>query len=120
MASLTRSVSFFKQSIKASAQEAENEKNNLRKEAVAAMPAIENAMKNRYNRGNLEKGIAYIQVNQGTRTKVGKFQYSGYQGSGDGMELVLVFELDGKNYTLQEAMWGSVSGQELSYFEKDE
>jgi len=84
------------------------------------MPAIESAMKSRYNREDLEKGVAYIRVKQGLRTKVGKFQCSGYQGSGDEMELVLVFELDGKNYTLQEAMWGSVGGQELSYFEKDE
>lgn len=114
MASLTRSVSFFKQSINASTEEAANEKNNIRKDA------IENAMKTRYNRGNLEKGVAYIRVNQDTRTKVGKFQYSGYQGSGDGMELVMVFELDGKQYTLQEQMWGSVGGKELSYFEKDE
>jgi hypothetical protein len=120
MASLTRSVSLFQQSIKASAQEAANEKNNIRKDTISAMPAIENAMKTRYNRGNLEKGVAYIRVNQGVHTKVGKFQYSGYQGSGDGMELVMVFELDGKQYTLQEEMWGSVGGKELSYFEKDE
>jgi hypothetical protein len=82
--------------------------------------SIETAMKTRYERGNLEKGVAYIRVNQTGRTKVGKFQYSGYQGSGDGTTLVLVFELDGKNHTVQEDMWGSVSGSELSYFEKDE
>jgi hypothetical protein len=88
--------------------------------APNAMSAVENAMKSRYNRGNLEKGVSYIRVNQNNRIPVGKFQYSGYQGSGDGMELVLVFELNGKNHTIQEDMWGSVSGQELSYFEKDE
>ena len=79
---------------------------------------IENMLKTRYDRGNLEKGVAYIQVKQGVRTPVGKFQYSGYQGSGDGMELILVFELNGVNHTVQEDMWGSVSGKELSYFEK--
>jgi hypothetical protein len=94
--------------------------NELKTWATAALPKIESSLKTRYDRGNLEKGVAYIRVNQGVRTKVGKFQYSGYQGSGDGMELVLVFELDGKNHTVQEDMWGSISGKELSYFEKDE
>lgn len=87
---------------------------------LGASTSIENAMKTRYERGNLEKGVAYIRVNQTGRTKVGKFVHSGYQGSGDGTTLVLVFELDGKNHTVQEDMWGSVSGRELSYFEKDE
>lgn len=92
---------------------------SLRRAASVAVSEIDNVMKTRYDRGNLEKGVAYIQVNQGVRTKVGKFQYSGYQGSGDGMTLVLVFELNGNNHTVQEDMWGSVSGRELSYFEKD-
>ena len=87
---------------------------------LGASTSIENAMKTRYERGNLEKGVAYVQVNQTGRTKVGTFVHSGYQGSGDGMELVLVFELNGKPNHVREEMWGSVSGRELSYFEKDE
>jgi len=80
---------------------------------------IETAMESRYNRGNLEKGVRYIRVNSGTRTPVGKFVESGCQGSGDGMELVLVFEYLGRRNIIKEEMWGSTSGAELSYFEKD-
>jgi hypothetical protein len=80
---------------------------------------IEEMLETRYNRGNLEKGLAYIQVNRGTRTPVGIFQHSGYQGSGDGTELILVFKLNGTNHTVREEMWGSVSGSELSYFVRD-
>jgi hypothetical protein len=80
---------------------------------------IEAAMETRYNRGNLEKGVAYIQVNRSTRTPVGKFVQAGYQGSGDGTQLVLIFEHLGRQNTIQEDMWGSTSGAELSYFVRD-
>ena len=93
---------------------------SLQRTASIAMPSLEKVMKSRCTRGDLEKGVAYIQVNRKGRTKVGKFVNSGYQGSGDGMELVLIFELDGKNHTVREEMWGSIRGDELSYFEKDE
>ena len=84
------------------------------------MSNIDNNMKSRYNRGNLEKGVAYIQVINTNRTKVGKFVESCYQGSGDGLELVVVFEINGKNHIVRENTWGSINGNELSYFEKDE
>jgi hypothetical protein len=80
---------------------------------------IEAAMESRYNRGNLEKGVAYIQVNRGTRTPVGKFVEAARYGSGDGMELVLVFEHLGRRNIVKEDMWGSTSGAELSYFVRD-
>jgi len=85
-----------------------------------AVTHVENVLKARYKRGNLEKGVAYIQVNRTGRSKVGKFVSRGYQGSGDGMELILFFEKDGNEHIVREDMWGSVGGQELSYYEKDE
>jgi len=92
----------------------------LQTAAKNAMPAIQQMLQSRYERGNLEKGVAYVQVNQTGRTKVGTFQYTGYRGSGDGMQICLVFELNGKYNEVKDQMWGSVSGSELSYFEKDE
>jgi hypothetical protein len=83
-------------------------------------PEVHRMMRKRYKRGNLQKGVSYIKVNKTERTKVGKFVQSGYQGSGDGMELVLVFELNGKNHVVYDEMWGTMDGSELSYFEKDE
>lgn len=79
---------------------------------------LQPAMEARYNRGNLEVGVSYIQVNQKGRTPVGKFISTGYQGSGDGMEIIVVFELNGKQNIVREDMWGSLSGAELSYFVK--
>jgi hypothetical protein len=79
---------------------------------------LQPSMKARYNRGNLEVGISYIQVNNTGRKPVGKFISTDYQGSGDGMEIIVIFELDGKQNIIREDMWGSLSGDELSYFEK--
>jgi hypothetical protein len=87
--------------------------------AKSAIREVKAAMNTRFTRGNLEKGISYIQVNQTGRIKVGKFIESGYIGSGDGMELVLIFELYGKKHIVKEEVWGSVQGTELSYFEKE-
>jgi len=38
---------------------------------LGAVTSIENAMKTRCDRGNLEVGVAYVQVNKTGRTKVG-------------------------------------------------
>jgi hypothetical protein len=93
---------------------------SLRRAASVALPELENMMNTRYNRGNLEKGVAYIQVNKNGRTKVGKFVETAHYGSGDGMQIVLIFEYLGRRNVIQEEMWGSLDGKELSYFEKDE
>ena len=92
---------------------------SLKRNLTLGAAAIETTLEARYNRGNLEKGVAYIQINRGTRTSVGKFVGSGYHGSGDGTQLVLIFEHLGRQNTIQEDMWGSTSGEELSYFVRD-
>ena len=80
---------------------------------------IEAVLEPRYKRGDLEVGVSYVQVNETGRKKVGKFLRTGYLGSGDGMEIVVVFEKDGKEIRVQEQAWGDVSGNALSYFVKD-
>lgn len=72
----------------------------------------------RYNRGDLEKGVEYIQVTKTERKHVGRFVGTYRQGSGDGMKIILKFEFGGGITTIEEDMWGSVNGDELSYFEK--
>ena len=83
-------------------------------------PIIDYTMKARINRTNLKKGVPYIQVTKNNHKKVGEFVRATCYGSGDGMEVVLIFILDGKEHIVQEEMWGSISGDELSYFVKDE
>jgi hypothetical protein len=75
-------------------------------------------LKTRYDRGSLEKGVFYYQVKDNVKTLLGKFVATVRQGSGDGMEIVMKFEMGGGLTILRESMWGSAKGEELSYFEK--
>ena len=77
-------------------------------------------MEERCNRANLKEGVAYTKC-QNVKgvvryTDVGQFVRSYRMGSGDGMTLHWEFDLDGKIYTENDALWGSLSGQELVYY----
>lgn len=47
---------------------------------------------------------------------VGKYIRTYRMGSGDGTTVHLEFERDGTKITVNDEMWGSVSGDELVYF----
>jgi len=51
-----------------------------------------------------------------TQTYVGKFVKSYNMGSGDGMTVHMEFDNFGTRVIVDEAMWGSLYGNELSYF----
>ena len=78
----------------------------------------------RIARANLEKGKKYnrvVKVNgKEEETPVGYFVKSYTMGSGDGMTFHLEFNLDGKNITLDDEMWGSwtVSESDLAWFKE--
>ena len=78
------------------------------------------SMEERCNRANLQEGVAYTKCQNVkgvmTYSHVGKFVRSYRMGSGDGMTLHWEFNLDGKIYTENDAMWGSLSGDELVYY----
>ena len=84
------------------------------------MQAIEQIMNQRISRGQLEVGKAYIKIKEVTGTvteeDVGTFIRSYRMGSGDGMTLHWEFNKDDKITTIDDAMWGSVSGKELTYY----
>jgi len=56
----------------------------------------------------------YIQVNSSGETYVGQFVKVYRMGSGDGMTVHLEFNNNGNKLTINEEMWGSASGAELS------
>jgi hypothetical protein len=51
-----------------------------------------------------------------TATPVGKFVRAYRMGSGDGMTAHWEFELNGSKLTINDQMWGSLSGEELVGF----
>lgn len=51
-----------------------------------------------------------------TQTYVGKFVQTYMMGSGDGMSVHMEFNNFGLIVTVDEDMWGSLLGKELSYF----
>ena len=86
--------------------------NNLKAWATKALPNIEAELKNRFSRANLKPGVSYVQHKGLASWPVGKFVRSYYQGSGEGMEMVCVFDTG----EVREDMWGSPEGKELTYF----
>ena len=73
-------------------------------------------MKTRYDRVNLIPNKEYYMIHQGRKTFVGTFVQSMYSGSGDGMTVSIEFLLNDRPYYIEEDMWGSESGEELTYF----
>ena len=75
-------------------------------------------MKSRVSRTQLKEGKEYYKIHKGVKEYVGKFIRTYYMGSGDGTTVHTEFELDGKKTCVNDEMWGSVSGEELIYFEE--
>lgn len=77
-------------------------------------------MDQRISRGQLQVGINYIKIKQvngvNTEEDVGTFVRSYRMGSGDGMTVHWEFNKDGTIKTIEDEMWGSVSGFELTYY----
>lgn len=84
------------------------------------MEAVKNMMDQRISRGQLQVGINYIKIKQvngvNTEEDVGTFVRSYRMGSGDGMTVHWEFNKDGTIKTIEDEMWGSVSGSELTYY----
>ena len=82
--------------------------------------SINNAMNSRMSRAMLQVGLQYIMIKEvngvTTEEDVGTFMRSYRMGSGDGMTVHWEFNKDGKVTTIGDAMWGSVSGKELTHF----
>ncbi len=79
-----------------------------------------NIINDRINRVDMDNTKYYIQVKYvdgiETRTYVGKFIRTYYRGSGDGTTVHIEFENNGIRTSINEDMWGSMNGKELSYF----
>ena len=73
----------------------------------------------RIARAALDSTKFYKQVkSSGAETYLGQFVKAYRMGSGDGMTLHLEFNNNGAIIKVDEEMWGSVSGAELSWFEE--
>jgi len=70
----------------------------------------------RVNRVNLDITFCCIQVYNNIHTYVGRFIKVYRMGSGDGMTVHIEFNDAGKITRVDEEMWGSVNGSELTYF----
>ncbi len=70
----------------------------------------------RVARVNLDVRKNYKQVKGGVETYVGRFVRVYHMGSGDGTTVHIEFNNDGRIVKIDEEMWGTVSGDELSYF----
>ena len=88
------------------------------------MESIDTVLKKRISRMNLHINTTYEKI---TNTKnlesailVGRFIRSYSMGSGDGMTAHWEFELNGKIITVNDEMWGSVSGEGLIGFREVE
>ena len=84
------------------------------------MSTVDNLMTSRISRANLDTTKQYMKVTKtGGATveeEVGRFVKSYTMGSGDGMTLHWEFELNGIVRRIDDAMWGSVGGEELVGF----
>ena len=93
-----------------------NPRNNLAG-ILAGAPRL---IRNRINRANLDKNKCYIQVKttDGMEQEeyVGRFVRTYRMGSGDGTQLFVEFNDNGRFVTIEEEMWGHVNGAGLSYF----
>jgi len=70
----------------------------------------------RYNRGNLVPGKEYYKIHNREKSFAGTFVRLVRSGSGDGMTISVEFLLNDKTYYVDEEMWGSLNGSELTYF----
>ena len=81
---------------------------------------ISDMMESRISRTQLIVGNEYYknQMVKGTLIKeyVGKYIRTYWMGSGDGTTVHLEFEKDGAKLTVNDEMWGNISGEELAYF----
>lgn len=77
---------------------------------------IKNIMKGRISRTELKPGHHYMKIQGKNIDYAGKFVQCYNMGSGDGMTVHFIFELNGSQYILDDQMWGSISGEELMYF----
>ena len=86
----------------------------------SAKQSIDQMMSQRVSRAQLEVGKAYIKIKEVndkvTEEDVGTFIRSYRMGSGDGMTVHWEFNKDDKITTINDAMWGSISGKELTYY----
>lgn len=84
------------------------------------MEAINNMMESRISRVNLDVTKNYTRVrivnNNAVKEFVGRFVKTYRMGSGDGMTVHMEFNDNGLIKRVDEEMWGSVGGHELSYF----
>jgi len=84
------------------------------------MQALENLLKGRYERTNLDVTKCYEKIQKvggvETITYVGRFVKAYRMGSGDGMTAHWEFDDNGKVVTVDDNMWGSIGGQELAGF----
>ena len=87
---------------------------------MESMETINNMMESRISRVNLDITKSYTRVKlvNGTPVKefVGRFVKTYRMGSGDGMTVHMEFNDNGRITRVDEEMWGSVGGYELSYF----
>lgn len=78
------------------------------------------ALKEKNSRVNLDVNKNYTKVkivnNTVIKEYVGKFVKTYCMGSGDGMTVHMEFNDNGRVTRVNEEMWGSVTGYELSYF----
>jgi hypothetical protein len=77
---------------------------------------IENIMKARISRTEMKPGHHYMMIQGKTINYAGKFVSCYRMGSGDGMTVHFIFDLNNTQYILDDQMWGSISGEELMYF----
>lgn len=82
--------------------------------------SITDIMNSRISRAMLQVGMQYIMTKEvnGVKTEedVGTFMRSYRMGSGDGMTIHWEFNNGGKITTIGDDMWGSVKGNELTYY----
>jgi hypothetical protein len=84
-----------------------------REACAAEANEMAKVMAKKLSRGDLEPGVCYLKHTGTLTSPMGKFIRSYRQGSGDGMEIVCVFETG----EFRDEMWGG-AGVELSYFTK--
>ena len=77
---------------------------------------INNIIKGRISRTEMKPDHHYMKIQGKNVDYAGKFIGCYRMGSGDGMTIHFTFELNNTKYTLDDQMWGSISGEELMYF----
>jgi len=81
---------------------------------------VNDILKKKISRVNLKVNTNYTKVkvvnNTVIKEYVGKFVKTYFMGSGDGMTVHMEFNDNGRVIRVDEEMWGSINGYELSYF----